>query len=110
MMLDPQNFAIEEEFDLPVAREQVSLQESVTLFTEASVPLGGTTMEDARLVCSDSDVSDCWSSSVGALVTTVESTVNCARLDCSTLDVFDCVPDLSESGRDARGGGGLTFL
>ena len=54
----PQNFAIQDEFELPVAREKVALRERVALLTEASVPLGETTREDARLVCFDSDASD----------------------------------------------------
>ena len=96
----PQDPAIDNEFDLPAAREQVVLRERVALPTEASVPPVGTTVEVARQVCSDSDVSDCWSPSVGARVPTVETTVCCARLDCSDCDVSDCIPDLLESGRE----------
>ena len=99
----PQDSAIDDEFDLPAAREQVVLRERVALLTEASVPLVGTTVEDARPICSDSDVSDCWSPSVGGLVPTVETTVNCARLDCSDFDVSDCIPEMLESRRDTRG-------
>ena len=53
-------------------------------------------MEDTRQMCFDSDVSDCWSSSVGARAPTVETTVCCARLDCFDCDVPVCVPDTGE--------------
>ena len=56
-------------------------------------------------MCSDSDVSDCWSPSVGAGVPTVETTVCCALLDCSDCDVSDCIPDPLESGHEAGDGG-----
>ena len=88
-------------FDLPAAREQVVFQDKVALLTEALVPPVGTTVEDARQVCSDSDVSDCWSLSVGVRVPTVETTVCCAWLNCFDCDVPVCIPDLLESGRDA---------
>ena len=79
------------------------LRAGIALLTEASVPPVGTTVEDAWQGCSVSDVSDCWSPSVGARVPTVETTGCCARLDCSDCDVSDCIPDLLESGREAGG-------
>ena len=99
MILDP----VDDEFDLPAAREHVALRERVALLTETSVPPVGTTVAGAWLICSDSDVSDCWSPSVGALVPMVATTVNCARLDCSDFDVTDCIPELLEFGCDTRG-------
>ena len=46
MIFDP----IDDEFDLPAAREQVVLRERVALLTEASVPPVGTTVEDAGVL------------------------------------------------------------
>ena len=59
-------------------------------------------MEHTRQVCSDSEVFDCWSPSVGARAPTIETTVCCARLDCFDCDVPVRVLNLLETGRDAE--------
>ena len=102
MILDPRT--------VPLMRGLTILQPGIMLFSGRGLRCsrrpwfhrGGTAVDDTGQVCSDSEVSDCWSSSGGgggAWAPTVDTTVCCARLDCFDCDVPVRVPDLSESGR-----------